>query len=255
MESQPIQAAATAPGEPSGEQAGASLEELCPRLLELCRRVGVQLRMVTDRTSADEAAVVLDQHLAEMLKILQMIERIPPQNAAQAQILTTHMGDLTHMAQGYNPVVQRITEVNCYGSDALLQVLSKYKVMSPGNTSSQGTQHIGERLIRLEELGDCAEDALYQLRRIKTREDAIAALRKLSDIVARLSETREQVLALPANISTDQFQAQEAQTRRLRELRNNLQAESERLLESDYCGVPALEQLCRDAIDHVSGSF
>lgn len=231
------------------------LEQLCPRLLELAHSVDARLRTVTDRPSAEKIAAPLDQDMAEMLRILRQIEKIPPHTATQAQLLTSHMSDLTHLAQGYNTVVQRIIEVNAYGSDTLLQILSKYKVMDAGNPPRTDTPPPDPRLSRLEEMGDCAEDILYLLRRIKSKEEAWQAMQRLPRRSVCLSSIRDQLRELPPGVSSDQREALEAGTRRLRQLHRQIEAEHQRLKSAVFYDVPALEVICRDSLSNLKGVF
>lgn len=233
----------------------AQLEELCPRLLELAHSVDFHLRQVTDRASAEKVASPLDQDMNEMLRILRQIEKLPPHTAAQAQLLASHMSDLTHLAQGYNTVVQRILEVNAYGSEALLQTLSKYKVLDAGNPPRTDTLPADPRLGKLEEMGDCAEDILYLLSRIKNKEDARLAMQQLPRRIIRLDAIREQIRKLPPGLPSDQRDALEAGTRRLRQLHQNLESEYKRLQSTGYYDVPALEVVCRDCLSSLKGVF
>lgn len=236
------------------EEAG-QLGQLCPRLLELAHSVDARLRQVTDKASAEKIAGPLDQDMDEMLRILHQIEKLPPHTAAQAQLLTSHMSDLTHLAQGYNTVVQRIIEVNAYGSEALLQTLSKYKVLDAGTPPQTDTAPPDPRISKLEEMGDCAEDILYLLRRINNKEDARQAMKKLPRRTVRLSAIREQMRALPPGISPDQRTALEAGNKRLRQLHQDFEAVHKRLKSAGYYDVPALEVVCRDSLNCIKSVF
>lgn len=240
---------------PAQPEETGQLEQLCPRLLELAHSVDSHLRQVTDKASAEKIAAPLDLDMNEMLRILRQIEKLPPHTAAQAQLLTSHMSDLTHLAQGYNTVVQRIIEVNAYGSEALLQTLSKYKVLDAGAPPQTGPPPPDPRLSKLEEMGDCTEDILYLLRRIKDKEDAWQAMQRLPRRTVRLNAIREQLRALPPGLSSDQRDALETCNKRLRQLHRDFEREYKRLKTAGYYDVPALEVVCRDSLNCLKSTF
>lgn len=118
------------------EQAGVSPQlpspanalEACNLALSRAREVDRTLRTVVDLESGKQAAEALSHTLRHMQMALAELEKLPPLSAGKSRELEQKMRDLTHLTQGYMPMVQRLVEVNAYGSEELIAVFHYYKL-------------------------------------------------------------------------------------------------------------------------------
>lgn len=221
-------------------------EELCDRLLEQARLIDRQLRSVTDQASADRAADELDASINKMLHLLSRLEELSPADADESQRMMDKLNDLVRIAQNYTSLISRIVEVNAYGSEKLMRVLETYKMLDfcVGSDSSSSSDS-GYQAV-FEEMGDCLDDVLYLVRKVKDKESAQEAVRKLAPLVVKLEGLRRSIDAQPGILSESRSDALRRNLQRIRRLQTELSEQNERLRGKGYFEAPVLEVMIRD---------
>ncbi len=232
--------------DPVAAESGAALEALCNRLLDQARLIDSQLRAVTDLASADRAADQLNVSMEQMLTLLRSLEDLPPANADQAQRMSHQLSDLVRISQNYMALVARITEVNAYGSDRLLKVFAKYKVLDFGSDAEGSETALSQQAELLEEMGDRLEDVLYLVRKVQDKPSAQAAVQGLSPAVTRLENLRRRIDAQAGAIAASRGEEVRESMQRLRRLQGELRRQAARLKDCGYYDVPVMEVLLRD---------
>lgn len=111
--------------------------DTCKALVQRAREVERLLRMVGDRESADATAAQISLHLEEMKKGFAHLEKQPPVNVEETREVAMEMRALAHVMQGIMPVLQKLREVNAYGSESLINVFYMYKLLPSTNTPEQ----------------------------------------------------------------------------------------------------------------------
>lgn len=231
---------------PAASESGAELDALCNRLLDQARLIDSQLRGVTDLASADQAADQLNVSMDQMLILLRSLEDLPPANADQAQRMSHKLNDLVRISQNYMALVARITEVNAYGSDRLLKVFAKYKVLDFGSDAEGRETALSQQAELLEEMGDRLEDVLYLVRKVQDKPSAQAAVQGLSPTVTRLENLRRRIDAQAGAIAASRGEDVRKSMQRLRRLQGELRQQSARLKDCGYYDVPVMEVRLRD---------
>ena len=232
--------------DPVAAESGAALEALCNRLLDQARLIDSQLRAVTDLASADRAADQLNVSMEQMLTLLRSLEDLPPANADQAQRMSHQLSDLVRISQNYMALVARITEVNAYGSDRLLKVFAKYKVLDFGSDAEGSETALSQQAELLEEMGDRLEDVLYLVRKVQDKPSAQAAVQGLSPAVTRLENLRRRIDAQAGAIAASRGEEVRESMQRLRRLQGELRRPAARLKGRGHYGVPGMGGLLRD---------
>lgn len=232
---------------PAAKKGGSDLETLCDRLLEQARLIDRQLRGVTDLASANQAAEQLDVSMAEMLTLLRSLEKLPPTNADESQRMSRKLSDLVRISQNYMALVARITEVNAYGSDRLLKVFAKYKVLDFGSDAEVRDTAPTQQAELLEEMGDRLEDVLYLVRKVQDKPSAQSAVQGLSPAVMRLENLRRQLDAQSGAVAAARSEEVREAMQRLRRLQGELRDHTRRLKGCGFYDVPVLEVLLRDS--------
>ena len=138
------------------------------------------------------------------------------------------------MTQRYLPVVQRLEEVNAYGSDALITVLHRYKQSAPRHEETAETPSVRAYT----EWAEAAEDVLYLLRQVQDAADAEETALTLPLAVEHLQQCRLRALSLGS--APDAAARRSAAVKTLPRLRAELHTEHTRLLENHAFGTPAL---------------
>lgn len=172
------------------EAAGAAAEvqscPVCTELLDLSQQIDRILRSVSDRESADKASVELKCLLDRMQNLCCQLEKIPVSTPEDARMLSDSMRTLTHIFQSYIPVVERLMEVNAYGSEQLVNVFNLYKVRD-GYTAGH-TQEESPRLQAWQEVVDSLDEVLYHVRKLNTAEDVNQRMLQLREAVQRAEQ-------------------------------------------------------------------
>ena len=205
-----------------------SSAEICTELLHLAQDVSRILRTISDRESADKAAGELRKHLETMKMLCLRLENLPIESEAMLRELTTAMRSLTHITQGYFPVVHRLLEVNAYGSEELIQVFNTYRVPT-SMRSDEGAAEAQEVYLHLE-WGDALEDVVCYLGRIRTAADAESLLPHLGSLVDSVEACRRRATdALDENATHDVLEQLKPAMERCRASFRMIQEERARL--------------------------
>lgn len=221
-------------------------EELCECLLEQARIIDRQLRSVTDLASADRAADELDSSINKMLYLLSRLEELTPADADESRRMMDKLNDLVRIAQNYTALISRIVEVNAYGSEKLMRVLETYKMLDFCVGSDTSTSSDSAHLAVFEEMGDCMDDVLYLIRKVKDKQSAQEAVKKLAPLVVRLEGQRRSIDAQPGLLSDSRSDALRRNLQRIRRLQSELREQNERLRGKGYFEAPVLEVMIRD---------
>lgn len=164
---------------------------VCIELLDLSHQVDRILRSVSDRESADKAADELKNYLDNMQNLCCRLETLPVSSPEEARMLSEYMRTLTHIFQGYIPIVERLMEVNAYGSEKLVNVFHLYKVRDGYGTVR--SQEESPCVLAWQEVADYLEVVLYHVRKLNTAEDVNQQMPRIHEAVQRL-EHRLQTL-------------------------------------------------------------
>lgn len=221
-------------------QQGAVCRELAARTAAVER----QLLSVTDRESADRAASVLETEFAALQTALRGLAEHPQTEEAAQRELAQTMQRLMYITQRYLPVVQRLEEVNAYGSDALITVLHRYKQCSPRHEEGTVQETPLERAYT--DWAEAAEDVLYLLRQVQDEADAEETALTLPLAVEHLQQCRLRVQTLGGNAAGGDSRPTAA-VKNLPRLWSELHTERNRLLNNRCFGVPALLPMAEQA--------
>ncbi len=216
--------------------------DVCRKLVEESREVGPILRTVSDRESGLTAAVELRARMEYMRKATEQLGHLPVDSAEEARALEQMMRDLTHITQGYMPVVQRLAEVNAYGADELIALFQYYKMSSEVPASFERT--IETPLVHAySEWCDSIEDMLFSLRRVQNAESAAASVAELTAVLRKAELRAAQVESLQNGLSPQQVESERVPVDRIQRLRNELRTELQRLRSTDCFQSEMLKQL------------
>lgn len=215
---------------------------VCRKLVEESREVGRVLRTVSDRESGAAAAAELRARMEYMRKATEQLGHLPVASAEEARVLEQMMRDLTHITQGYMPVVQRLAEVNAYGADELIALFQYYKMSSEVPASF-------ERLVETplvqaySEWCDSIEDMLFSLRRAQNAESAAASAPELTAALRKAEQRAAQVESLQNGLSPQQVESERVPVERIQRLRRELRTEQQRIRSADCFQSDELRQL------------
>lgn len=214
--------------------------ELCRRLVDESREVDRLLRTVSDRESGLAAAAELRGKMEFLQQGAGQLGQLPLESAESARRLEQLMRDMTHITQGYMPVVQRLVEVNAYGAEELLRLFQFYKMSAPGAAGApQGADSLLVRCYN--EWCDGIDDMLYLLRRVQ---DASMARKTVTGELATAAARVERIAAeageLQSGLSPLQLESELLPAARLQRLREELRVEALRLQNAGYYGQPQL---------------
>jgi len=215
-------------------------ETLCDQLVEEAREIDRILHTISDKASADHAAVVLGDKLELMRTLLKRLERMPAPSPADTRTLDQQMSALTHITQGYIPMVQRLTEVNGYGSEDLLRVFRNYKVVVSQRMSAATRAEDIPQSRLYTAIGDHLEDVLYLLRKVQDREGAARAAQALNAAQEETARLRQMLEALSPILPEEQREAARPARERLLRLCEELKNQQERLRKVAYYGEESL---------------
>lgn len=221
-------------------QQGSVCRELTARTVAVER----QLLSVSDRESADRAAAALETEFAALQTALRGLAEHPQTEEAAQQELAQTMQRLLYITQRYLPVVQRLEEVNAYGSEALITVLHRYKQSAPRREEGALPETPLERAYT--DWAEAAEDVLYLLRQVQDEADAEETALTLPLAVEHLQQCRLRVQTLGGSSAGTDCRAAAA-VKTLPRLRVELHTERARLQGNRCFGVPALLPMAEQA--------
>lgn len=236
----PVVAAESEPASPAREVE--SPGDICQALLEEAQQVNLILRSVSDRESADKAADSLHIRLKKMKDLCHQLEVYPIDDVRE---LTTSMRSLTHIIQSGLPVIQRLQEVNSYGSEKLVQVFHLYRM--PTSLHAVYSEEEAVDVALYLEWGDAFEDVAYYLGRIRNESDLAGIADTLSQLAELVESCRKRVEAQQLQ---DHHQSREISEQlkpaveRCHAIRRIIQAEQKRLTEAGLLR-PNLDEILR----------
>lgn len=210
-------------------------EELCAKLIKEAQEIDALLRKIDSRSSADHTAPLLSAHRIRMRGYLAELEQMPF-DAETTLVITTQMTALTHITQGYMPLIQNLLNSDSFGSSALAEQLNKLVEVENFADDEDDTPEapyapMYERMLCL--LGD----ALYMLRKAQdtaTARDASSVLRDVmqehAKLLADIAELKKLEPPDKASVSDDN----------LMYLRGELDKEFRRLKSARFYGDPDL---------------
>lgn len=220
----------------------AQAEEIGRRLVSASQEVGRLLRTVSDRESGEAAAAQLKSKMEYLRETTEQLSRLPLRSPEDARALERSMRDLMHITQGYMPVVQRLQEVNAYGSDGLMAVFQFYRMGQPDSLSSAPQEE--NPLVRAShDWCDSVEDMLYALRRVQDAPSASAAAAELPALISRVEERAASVQSQRAALSPQQTESEWIPTERINRLREELSQEIRRILGMNAYGDTRVREL------------
>ena len=235
--------------EPAPENAAL---EICRGLVNDSQEVDRLLRTVSDRESGIAAAAQLRTLMERMRQAAEHLGRLPLESTEAARLLVQTMRDLTHVTQGYMPVVQLLTEVNAYGAEELLDLFRFYKMSAPDGA---GNRVVDESpLVRsYVDWCDSIDDMLYLLRRVQNPDTAAASCADLRNALQKCGARYAQVERLRGGLSPQQQESEQVPVERLLRLRTELRSEIGRIRAAGCYGEDALQSLldaCGQAVGH-----
>lgn len=229
-----------------GEASAAALpwpqvEETFQAMVEDARQISRLLGEVTDRETADRVAGELEQALAHMNEKLQALEGYSFRREQDAEALKQHMATLTHVSQSYLATMQRLAEVQAYGSSALSGVMQRYKM--DGDRLSHLRADDLPHTPLYNELADSLEDALYSLSKVQDEAGAAGAAPALRELLQRISHAHHLLEQLAPPHTDEQKEVVRPVRERLRQALGELQKENERIKAAQYYNNRELEAL------------
>lgn len=204
-----------------------SSQDVCDELLVQAQQVERILRSVSDRESADKAAEELRGHLDRMQQLCCHLEKMPMESPEASRQLAASMRSLTHVFQGYIPVVERLMEVNAYGSDSLVNVFNLYKVRDGYRADSSSQE--SPCLISFQEWADSLEYLLYHVRKLRAAEDIERLWPEIEEAGLRVERCRKAVEAIRSEADADTV---EQVSQHLKSLFRELRDEQKRLYDT-----------------------
>ena len=185
-------AAAQSPPAPLSHPVRTALDDLFFEIVDEARQIERMLSEVTDKESADRSASLLEHTLVLMDSNLRRLEKLSFRHEPETAALKANMATLTHISQNYLAAMQRLAEVNAYGSEPLLALFIRYKMdgEKPANLQAEDMPHTQ----LYGELADTMEDAIYTLGCIQSAEEAAAAVPRLRNML-RTSDRAHHLLA------------------------------------------------------------
>lgn len=203
---------------------------LCRKLVQNAQDIGRLLSNVTDKESADQVASEVDKRLALMNEKLRELEAYPFHHEQDAEELKTHMATLTHVSQGCLSIMQKLVEVNAYGSEALMSVFMRYKVDDNKLQRLQAEDLPHTPLY--EELADSLTDALYCLLKVQDADSAQQILPDLRKHLKKIEHTHHMLTQLAPPRTDEQREAVRPARERLQQLTKELKEVNDRLQEA-----------------------
>jgi hypothetical protein len=215
--------------------------DVCRKLVHEAREVNRLLRTVSDKESGISAAGELRTRMEYMRRATEQLGTLPLESGEDIRTLEQLMRDLTHITQGYIPVVQRLEEVNAYGADELISLFQYYKMSAQVSTSH--AQPIETPLERAySDWCDAIDDMLYQLRRIQNQATASLVAGELPAAQKKAAEKAGHVDFLQAGLSPQQIESERTHAERLQRLRKELREEINRISNQGYFQSESLQK-------------
>ncbi|MCH5285516.1 MAG: hypothetical protein J1E42_07935 [Akkermansiaceae bacterium] len=218
-----------------------SLDALFDELITEASSIHHLLNEVADKDSADRVAAQLETRLAHMNSKLGELEQLPP-DESETGALQRHMTTLTHASQLYLTAMQRLAELNAYGSTALMGVFRRYKVDAVGSQPHLQADDLPHSPLYTE-LADTLEDALFTLRHVQDEASAQAAAQKIASLLQQMERAHDMLTQLAPLRTDEQKEAVRPARERVRRITDAIKEQTSRLKEAHYYNTPALDLL------------
>ncbi len=225
--------------QPPSDKEGSHVFE---QLLEEAKGIEPLLHTVTDKASAEKAASDLQLRIDRMKTLLKLLENTP-QQPHSAQTISTQMSTLTRVTQGVLPTIQRLIEVNAYGSDRLLGIMRRYLANSQDMGENGGRLEIPASHL-YEEMRHNLNNILGLLRKIQDPDSAKAAAAGLQELLAtqnRLQSSLHAFISEPGK-----GQAAEELQKGILPLQEEIRLELERLQHAGFYSTPDIGTLLKE---------
>lgn len=196
-------------------------------IVDEAQQIDRLLSGITDRESADRSAVQLEEKLAHMSTQLLALEQYPFLHDQDAEALKAHMATLTHVAQSYLAGMQRLSEVNAYGSETLLALFARYKIDGEKLSQLHADDMPHTRLYG--ELADSLEDLLYTLSQVKDAAAAAQALPRLEKLLVEINHLHDMLAQLVPPATDEQKEAVRPARERLQIISNDIKSAVDKL--------------------------
>lgn len=219
---------------------GGKVGEICARLTEHAKQMDHLLRTVSNRESADRAAAEFRAHAEAIRTLLASLEQLSATERGADSGLAEGMQQVTRIFQGFLPVLARIHEVNAYGS-AELEEATRALIIEPREQDS--ALESLPRARAYSEMIDALDGIVFELRLIRSGEEAEAAAPRLAAGLALLLEHREALARLPHPGAEEALQTLRPLIKQWGDLLNQANAERARLLRADYFNSPTLRRI------------
>ena len=217
------------------------MDKIFREIVEEALQIDRILNDVTDKETADASAEMLARVLARMNDQLRTLEQFPLHREQDAEALRTHMVTLTRVSPSYLVTMQRLVEVNAYGSESLIAIFKQYNVDGEKITRLQAddlphTQLYGEQ-------ADALEDLIYVLDHVQSADSAARALPALNSLHRAMQRTHDMLSKLVPPTTEEQKEAVRPARERLRKLSTELRSAIERLQTAQCYGNSTLDAL------------
>lgn len=213
--------------EQAAENAPAAIDRLFKSLIQEAQQINSLLNEVSDKDSADRVAPELNKRLSLMDAEMKELEKFPFRGEQDSEALTMNMAALTHVTQICLEAMQRLSEINAYGSEALMSVFKHYKLQDNTLSYLKADDLPHTRLYN--ELADTLDDVLYSLRSVQDTATAEAAVRTLQPLLLKLESEHNMLVQLAPPRTDDQREAVRPARERLQRISAELKAQNDRL--------------------------
>lgn len=215
-------AAAQESAEAAGEsrvaaESGTQMDAIFQEIVQDAHQIGVTLSGITDKESADAAVQPLEALLNDMSQRLRTLEEtVSTRQGQDSEALKAHMSTLTHFSQSALNTMQRLIEVNAYGSEKLMALFTHYKLDGDKITHLQAEDMPHTQLYN--ELADRLEDALYTLGSIQDAASAANAVDEIREQLKVMERTRSMLSLLAPPTTEEQREAVRPARERLQKI-------------------------------------
>ncbi len=227
------------------EELSSDVVDVCNEVLKDALSVLNLLHRIENRESADQAGGRLDVLFCRIDENLKRLAKLPISDARVSGIMRAEMVALTHIAQDSLRIMQRLTEVGAYGSDKLMDVFAKYKVLQHAEPTIQAEDIPHDQL--LNNLADAVDDALYILRKVHDEASARDAANEIDSLLVRIEEARHVLTQLAPPRTEELREALRPTRERVLQLGNDVRSINDQLKNQNYFGSsrlgPIIERL------------
>lgn len=222
------------------------VKHLGGQMLSEFREMLSLLNRVTDRKTADQAAVTLCGKLERLNAMLRELERLPFTDEEEAQTIHADMSELTHISQNCLEIMQKLSEMGAYGSEPLMAFFSQFKIGENRSAVPQADDMPHGQLCN--KLADAIEDALYALRKVHNETSARDGAHTVEDMMDVIEHTKEMLSQLDPPRTEEQRDALQPLRERLQRISDEVRKVSEQLQKENYYNMSDLEAVVKKLV-------